>query len=164
MYQASVPVFTKMLGNLSAILKKGEEFAAAKKIEPSVLLNARLAADMFPLTRQVQIACDSAKFTVGRISGVEIPAFEDNEASFGDLQARIEKTVAFLKSVPESAIDGTEAKDIQYTAYGRDHAFTGQSYLLTHGIPNHFFHITTAYDILRHNGVDIGKGDFLGNK
>ena len=164
MYQASVPMFVKSLGNLSAILKKGEEFAASKKIEPSVLVGARLAPDMFPLVRQVQIACDSAKFAVGRISGIEMPSFDDKETSFGELQARIEKTVAFLKSVPEDKLNGTEAKDVKYNAYGKDHAFTGQSYLFTHSIPTHFFHMVTAYDILRHNGVEIGKADYLGNR
>jgi hypothetical protein len=162
MYAASVPVFQHMLRNLSHVLDKGEASAQARKFDLSVLTTARLAPDMLPLARQVLIACDAAKLGVARISGIEAPKFEDNEASFADLKARIQKTLDFLGSVPAEALDGTEDKDIAFPV-GRENARTmkAQAYLGTWALPNFFFHVTTAYAILRHNGVDLGKSDYL---
>ncbi|HUY04260.1 MAG TPA: DUF1993 domain-containing protein [Rhodocyclaceae bacterium] len=162
MYQTSAPVFLKTLDNLAAILDKGAAFAAARKIDPSVLLGYRLAPDMFNLTRQVQIAADHAKRAVARLAGVEAPAYEDNEASFADLKARIDKTVAFIKTVKPGQIDGSEERDITLKVGGSDKTFKGQTYLLHNALPNFFFHATTAYAILRHCGVDVGKKDFIG--
>src|SRR5574340_311706 len=161
MYQASIPVFVKTLGNLAAILDKGAAYAAAKKIEPSVLLGYRLAPDMFPLTRQVQIAADHAKRAAARLAGVEAPVYEDNEASFADLRARIDKTVAFINTLRPEQIDGSEMREITLKMGGRSQTLTGQAYLLHNALPNFFFHTTTAYAILRHCGVDVGKKDFI---
>ena len=162
MYSASVPVFQHMLRNLMHILDKGEASAQARKFDPSVLATSRLAPDMLPFTRQILIACDAAKLGVARISGLEAPKFEDNETTFAELKARIQKTLDWLGTVPASALDGTEDKDITFPV-GRDATRTmnGQAYLLTWAMPNFFFHITTAYGILRHNGVDLGKRDDL---
>ena len=162
MYTASVPVFQHMLRNLSHILDKADANAQARKFDPAVLMTARLAPDMLPFTRQVLIACDAAKNGVGRISGVEAPKFEDNEASIAELKARIQKTLDYLATVPASALDGTEDKEVTFPV-GRDKTRTmaAQAYLLTWTLPNFFFHITTAYAILRHNGVDLGKTDYL---
>lgn len=162
MYQASVPVFLKTLGNLAAILDKGAAFAAAKKIDPSVLLAYRLAPDMLNLTRQVQIAADHAKRAVARLAGIEAPVYEDNEASFAELKARIDKTSAFINTLKPGQIDGSEDRKIEVKVGGNDKTFTGQTYLLHNALPNFFFHTTTAYAILRHCGVDIGKKDFIG--
>jgi hypothetical protein len=151
-----------MLGNLSAILDKGAAYAEAKKIEPSVLMNSRLAADMFPLARQVQIASDVVKGGVARLAGIEIPSFPDTETTFPELQARIQKTVAFLKSVSAAQIDGSEERTITLKVGGNEMNFKGLPYLFSFVIPNFYFHITTAYAILRHNGVDVGKADYLG--
>lgn len=162
MYSATVPVFQHMLKNLSHILDKGEAHAQAKKFDPAALTTFRLAPDMLPLTRQVLIACDAAKNGVARVSGVEAPKFEDNEASFAELKARIQKTQDYLASVPASALEGTEDKDITFPI-GKDSTRTmkAQAYLTTWVLPNFFFHITTAYAILRHNGVELGKPDYL---
>ena len=162
MYTASVPVFQHMLRNLNHILDKADANAQARKFDPAVLMTARLAPDMLPFTRQVLIACDAAKNGVGRISGVEAPKFEDNEASIAELKARIQKTLDYLATVPASALDGTEDKEVTFPV-GRDktRTMTAQAYLLTWTLPNFFFHITTAYAILRHNGVDLGKTDYL---
>jgi hypothetical protein len=162
MYQASIPVFTRQLNNLSAILKKGEEHALAKKIEPEVFINARLAPDMFPLSRQVQIATDGVKGCAARLAGAEVPSYPDTEKTFAELQARITKTIEFVKSFSAKQIDGTEAKKITLKMRDREVEFLGQAYLLNFVLPNLYFHITTAYAILRHNGVDIGKKDFIG--
>ncbi|HVC28272.1 MAG TPA: DUF1993 domain-containing protein [Gammaproteobacteria bacterium] len=162
MYQASVPVFIRMLTNLSAVLKKGEAHAQTKKIEPAVLTGARLAPDMFPLVRQVQIATDQVKGCAARLAGMEVPAYEDNEQSFADLYARIDKTMAFLKSVKAEQINGSEDRNVQLPVRDKTITLKGQDYLFERVYPNFFFHVTTAYAILRHNGVDIGKGDFLG--
>ncbi|MDC0680821.1 MULTISPECIES: DUF1993 domain-containing protein [Sorangium] len=162
MYQASVPVLVRMLGNLSAILTKAAAYAEAKKIEPRVLLDARLAPDMLSLTRQVQIATDSAKGCGARLAAVDLPKYEDNEASFDELQARIAKTVAFLKSLRPEQIDGSEDRDVSIPARDQTLQFKGLVYLLNFVLPNFYFHVTTAYAILRHNGLDIGKMDFLG--
>jgi uncharacterized protein len=162
MYQVSVPVMVKMLGNLSAVLGKAAAYAEARKIDPRVLLEARLYPDMFPLTRQVQIAADAVKGAAARLGGVELPKFEDNEASFAELQARIAKTIEFAQSVPAGKIDGSEDRDIELPLRDRTMHFKGQAFLLNFALPNMYFHITTAYAILRHNGLDIGKVDFLG--
>jgi uncharacterized protein len=162
MYSARVPVFQHMLRNLVHILDKGEANAQARKIDPAVLAAARLAPDMLPFTRQILIACDGAKNGVARISGVEAPKFEDNEASFPELKARVQKTLDFLATVPAAKMEGTEDKDITFPV-GRDSTRTmkAQAYLGTWVLPNFFFHVTTAYAILRHNGVDLGKTDYL---
>ena len=162
MYQASSPVFIRTLTNLSALLTKGEAYAAQKKIDPSVLVNARLAPDMYPLSRQVQIATDGVKGCVARLAGVEVPSYEDNEATFEDLQARIAKTIAFVKTLSADQIDGSEDKEITLKTPSRELHFKGQAYLVGFALPNVFFHVTVAYSILRHNGVDLGKMDYLG--
>lgn len=162
MSQASVPVFTRMLTNLSAILTKAEVHAGVKRIDLSVFISARLAPDMLPLTSQIQIACDSAKGAAARLAGVEIPSFPDTETTFPELQARIAKTLDFIKSVPAAQIDGSEDKVIKLKIRGREVELKGQFFLQHFAMANFYFHITTAYDILRHNGVEIGKQDFLG--
>jgi uncharacterized protein len=162
MYDASVPVLRRMLGNLSAFLTKAEAHAAARKIDPSVLLQSRLFPDMFPLTKQVQIACDFAKGAAGRLAGVEIPKYDDNEATFEDLRARIAKTVAFVESCKAAQIEGSESRPISLTMGGKTYSFNGLDYLNNMVFPNFYFHVTTAYNILRHNGVELGKADFVG--
>ncbi len=162
MYSASVPVFKNMLGNLSHCLDKAQAHAEARKFDPQVLVNDRLAPDMLPLKRQVQIACDASKNGLARLAGVEAPKFEDTESTLAELKERIRKTLDFLDSVPRASVDGCDDKDITFPA-GRDVTRTlkGEAYLLGVALPNLFFHVTTAYAILRHNGVDLGKGDFL---
>jgi hypothetical protein len=162
MSSASLPVFKAMLGNLSHILDKGQAHAEARKFDPVALLQYRLAPDMLPFTRQIQIACDSAKNGVARISGVEAPRFEDNEATFPELKARIQKTLDYLDTVLSESMDGTEEKDITFPI-GRDKTRTmkAEAYLKLSVFPNFYFHITMAYAILRHNGVDLGKADYL---
>jgi uncharacterized protein len=162
LYQASVPVFQHMLRNLTHILDKAAQHAAARKIDPAALTTFRLFPDMLPFTRQVLIACDAAKNGMMRISGVEAPKFEDKEATFDELQARIRKTIDYLGTVPASAVDGQEDKEITFPV-GPDNKRTmkAQAYLLTWVLPNFFFHITTAYAMLRHNGVELGKSDYL---
>jgi len=163
MYQASVPAVLQMLNALSANLDKAAEHAKATGIDPSELTNARLAPDMFPLTRQVQIATDHAKGMAARLSGRENPKYEDNESTLDELKARIAKTIAFVQSVPQSEIDGSEAKEVMITPGGQPRTLSGERYLLQNALPNFFFHVTTAYDILRHKGVNVGKRDYLGN-
>ena len=162
MYQASIPVFERMLGNLDAILDKAAASAEARKFKPDVLVSARLAPDMIPLSGQIQIATDSVKGCAARLGGVEVPSFPDTETTIEELKARIAKTVAFIQTVKPEQIDGTEDKSVVLKAGPRELTFTGQAYLLNFVLPNFFFHITTAYAILRHNGVDVGKMDFLG--
>jgi hypothetical protein len=162
MYSASVPVFTRMLGHLAAWLDKAEAHAQAKKFDTSVYLVARLAPDMLPFTKQIQIACDAAKFGVARLGGVEAPKFEDNEASFAELRERIRKTLEFVRSVPASAIEGSDERDITVPRRDGNIVLKGEVYLKHYVQPNFYFHLTTAYALLRHNGVDLGKGDFLG--
>jgi hypothetical protein len=162
MYQASVPVFIRMLSNLSAILDKAAAHAEAKKIAPSVFTTARLAPDMLPLTFQVQTATDSVKGCAARLAGIEAPSFPDTETSFPELKERLAKTIAFLQSVKAEQIDGSEERSITLKLGSREFQFLGQPYLLTFVLPNFFFHVTTAYAILRHHGVEIGKQDFLG--
>lgn len=161
MYSSSVPVFLHYLKSLSNILKKGADYAAEKKIDEKVLTGARLYPDMFPLTRQVQIACDVAKGCAARLAGIEIPKFEDVETTFAELQARIDKTVSFLKAVSAEQIDGTEQKQIKLQAGPRELEFVGDFFLRNWALPNVFFHVTTTYNILRHNGVPVGKMDYL---
>lgn len=162
LYQASAPVFIRLLGNLGAILGKAAAHAEAKKIEPAVMTGLRLMPDMFPLSRQVQIATDMAKGCVARLSGAEPPKYEDSEVNFVDLQARIEKTIAYIKTIQASAIDGAETRDIVLTTPRGKLEFKGLDYLLYFVLPNFYFHVATAYNILRANGVEIGKMDFLG--
>ena len=162
MHSASVPIFVRMLGNLRAWLDKAEAHAQAKKFDTAVLLGARLAPDMLPFVKQVQIGCDAAKFGVARLAGVEAPKFEDNEASFDELRERIRKTIDYVQSVPVAQLDGAEDKEI--TVPRRDGPVTlkAEAYLKHFALPNFFFHMTTAYALLRHNGVDLGKSDYLG--
>ena len=162
MYSASVPVFRNMLGNLSHFLDKAQAHAEAKKFDPLVLTDYRLAPDMLPFRKQVQIACDAAKNGLARLSGVEAPKFEDTETSLAELKERIRKTIDYLDSVPRAKIDGCEDKDITFPV-GRETTRTmkGEAYLLNWALPNLFFHVTTAYAILRHNGVELGKGEYL---
>lgn len=162
MYEASAPRFTNMLRNLATILDKAQAHAAAKKIDATVLLSARLFPDMFPLTKQIQIACDHAKGAVARLAGIDNPKYEDSEQSFDDIKARIARTIAFVESVGAGKIDGSEGRDISFTAGGREMKFTGMQYLLGYAQPNFYFHLVTAYNILRHNGVDVGKRDYIG--
>ena len=164
MYSSSVPVFVHYLKSLSTILRKCVDYAADKKIDEKVLTGARLFPDMFPLTRQVQIACDVAKGCGARLAGLEVPKYEDNEVTFAELQARIDKTIGFLSSIPESSINGSEQKQIKLQAGQRELEFVGDHFLRNWALPNVYFHITTAYNILRHNGVAIGKMDFLGGQ
>ena len=161
MFDSAILPLVHTLKSLSHILKKGEEYADAKKIEHSVLLNARLFPDMYPLTRQVQIATDMSKGAAARLAGVEIPKYEDDETTFEQLQARITKTIAFIESVTAAQLTNAETRDITVMVRKIELKFTGQDYLLKWVMPNVYFHVTTAYNILRHNGVDLGKPDFL---
>jgi hypothetical protein len=164
MYTASVPVFRQILGSLAAILEKAESHADLKKIEADALLKARLFPDMFPLLRQVQVAADFAKGTVARLGGVEVPRYEDSETDFAGLRARIEKTLAFIDSVPRDEIEVGDSREITVGTGANQRQFSnGQTYLLHYALPNFYFHATTAYDILRHSGVEIGKRDFIGS-
>lgn len=163
MYDVSLPPLIRALNNLSHILGIGETHAIAKSIAPEVLLNARLFPDMFHLTRQVQIATDMSKGAAARLAGIEIPSYADDESSFSDLQARIGKTIAFMQTITRAQLDGAETKSIELTVRKHQVEFTGLTYLTGWVLPNVYFHITTTYDILRHNGVELGKPDFLGN-
>jgi hypothetical protein len=162
MYEAAVPPLARSLTNLSGILAKAAAHAETRGIDPAVLLQARLYPDMFPLVRQVQIATDIARRGLARLAGVESTSMEDNEASFEELISRLETTLASLNSFSPGQIDGTEAKPIELTIRSETLHFSGQSFLLLFVLPNVYFHVTTAYDILRHNGVELGKRDFLG--
>jgi len=162
MYATSVPVFSRMLKNLSAILDKGAKFAESRGIDASVLLQSRLYPDMFPLVRQVQVASDTAKGAAARLGGRDVPKFEDNETSFADLQSRIAKTVAFIESVDHDAVDASAGRPISIPRGQRTVETEGLVYLTQGATPNFYFHVTMAYAILRHNGVELGKGDFLG--
>jgi hypothetical protein len=163
MHQASIPVFVRMLSNLSALLDKAKAFAEAKKIDPAVLINARLAPDMYALARQVQIATDAAKNCAARLAGIAIPSYADTETTFTELHDRIAKTIAFLHSIDAAQFDGSETRSITIKFGGPEIQFLGQAYLLTFALPHFYFHVTTAYNILRHNGVEIGKLDYLGS-
>lgn len=163
-HAASVPVFSQMLRGLSEVLRKAETHASTRKIEPEVLLQARLFPDMFPLLRQVQVATDFAKSVTARLAGAEVPKFDDSEKSFADLQARIEKVLAFIGGLEQSKFAEAASREIVTQAgTPKEKKFTGEAYLLTYGLPHFFFHTTTAYAILRHNGVEVGKKDYVGS-
>ena len=162
MYQASAPRLINSMRNLSAILDKTQAYIDTKKIDPSALLQFRLFPDMLNLTRQIQIATDTAKGVVARLAGVDIPTYEDNETSVAQLQARIAKTIAFIEGFTSAQLDGTEDKAIVTKRGDKETHYTGMQFLLGHAMPNVYFHISMAYAILRHNGVEIGKRDYLG--
>ena len=163
MYSASVPVLKQMLGSLAAILRKAQAHATERKIEPDALLQARLSPDMFPLTRQVEIACDFARGVPARLGGVEVMGIPDGARTFEALQDVIARTLAFVDGIPAERIDGSEDREIVLRpGTPKEKRLDGQSYLLGYGLPNFFFHVTTAYALLRHNGVEIGKRDYMG--
>lgn len=162
MHQASVATFSRVLDNLAAVLEKAAAHAEAKKIDPAVLLASRLYPDMFPLVKQVQIASDTAKGGAARLAQVQPPAFEDSEASFPELLARLRKTIAYLATLKPEQFEGSEERTVSWQSRSATKSMQGLPYLLNHVLPNLFFHATTAYNILRHNGVELGKGDFLG--
>ncbi|MBG4747572.1 DUF1993 family protein [Pseudomonas aeruginosa] len=161
-YQASIPTFLRTLGNLSAILKNAAAHAEAKNIDPRIFIDARRAPDMFPLARQVQIASDAAKGAGARLAGLEVPSYADTETTFDELQARIARTVEFLEGIREEQLDGAEERNVTLKVRGQEISFNGRDFLFGFALPNFFFHVTTAYAILRHNGVELGKMDFLG--
>ena len=163
MYQASVPRFVNILGNLSNILDKTQAHIDAKKIADASFTAFRLFPDMLPMTTQVQIACDAAKGVVARLAGVDIPAFADDETTIAQLKARVAKTIAFIQTITPAQLDGTEDKDIVIKRGEKETHYKGMQFLLGHAIPNFYFHVSTTYNILRHNGLEIGKRDFLGN-
>lgn len=162
MYQASVPVFQSMLNGLSHVLQRGEAYAVEKGLEPRELIEARLAPDMFPLVKQVQIATDHAKGASARLAGREVPKFEDIERTFAELKERIDKTRALLDTFAAADIDGSEDRSIVLPMRTGERTFSGMAYLLHFAMPNFYFHVTTAYDILRHEGAPLGKMDFFG--
>ncbi|MDH4653902.1 MULTISPECIES: DUF1993 family protein [unclassified Pseudomonas] len=162
MYEASIPVLARMLGNLSNILKKAEANAQARGIEPKVFIESRLAPDMYALARQVQIASDMAKGCAARLAGVEVPSWADTETTFEELQSRIAKTQEFIKGIDAAKLEGSEDRTVVLKMRTGDISFSGRDYLLGFALPNFYFHITTTYAILRHNGVDVGKMDYLG--
>jgi hypothetical protein len=163
MYKASAPIFVQFLTSLSAVLDKAAAHAEAKKIDPTVLLNARLYPDMFPLVRQVREATNHAASACGRVAGAELPTFANTEASIPELKERIAKTIDFIKGLNPTQIDGTEDKEVTIKfPSGKERKFTGQVLLLNFNLPNFYFHYTTAYDILRHCGVELAKRDFIG--
>ncbi|MCX7144574.1 MAG: DUF1993 domain-containing protein [Proteobacteria bacterium] len=163
MYQASVPRFINILGNLSVILDKAQAYADAKKLDPAALTTSRLFPDMLPMSAQVQIACDAAKGAAARLAGVDSPVFEDTEKTIAELKARIAKTIAFLRTIEPVQIDGTEEKEIVIKRGDKETRYKGMQFLLGHATPNFYFHVATTYNILRHNGVEIGKRDYIGN-
>jgi uncharacterized protein len=166
MYSASVPVFQRMLGNLSHFLDKAQAYADSKKFDTAVLVNSRLAPDMLNFATQIRIACDASKLAISRIAGIEAPKFEDKETTFDELKARIQKTLDYLATVKPEQLNGTEAKDITFPVgrEGQTRTLSGEDYLKHWATPNMYFHVTTAYALLRHNGVDLGKTDFLMGK
>lgn len=163
MYAASIPVFKHMLHQLAHILDKAAHHAQERRIDPKVFLTARLFPDMFDLTRQVQIVTDNAKGCAARLAGLEVPKFEDNETSFAELQARIARTIAFIETIRPDQIDDSASRDISFQIHERKLEFKGLAYLLYWTLPNFYFHHVTVYNILRHNGVDVGKSDYLGS-
>jgi uncharacterized protein len=163
-YTSSIPVFRQMLGSLSQILTKAQTHASERKIDPDALLQARLYPDMLPLLRQVQIATDFAKGVCARLSGVEVPKFEDGERTFAELQTRIARVLTFIEGIDSANFDGAAEREIVIQAgTPKERRFKGESYLLSYGLPQFFFHVTTAYALLRHSGVEIGKKDFMGS-
>lgn len=165
MYDNSVPVMQRLMRNLMTVLDKAEAFQNAKKIDPEVLAASRLAPDMFPLRRQVQIASDMAKMGVARLAGVEAqaPKWEDNEKTLAELKARLQKSIDYIGTFKPGQLEGSESRDVTLTIRGAQKTMKGHQYLMTHAYPHFFFHVVTAYDILRHNGVEVGKGDYLGS-
>lgn len=163
MYQSSVPIFLPLLMNLKTLLEKAATHCEAKKIDPSILPATRLFPDMFPLSKQVQIATDHAKGCPARLAGLEPPSFEDNEKTLAELIARVQKTIDYVNSLKPAQIDGSEERNIELKIGSHELKFIGHAYLLKFALPNFYFHVTTAYNILRHNGVDVGKSDFLGH-
>ena len=163
MYDASVPVFKQILTSLSAILDKAQAHASEKKIEPNALLQARLYPDMFPLARQVQVACDFAKGASARLAGVEVPRYDDTEQSFADLKERIATVISFIDGLPQDGIEASSQRDISTSSGANAKQFKGQVYLMHYALPHFYFHATTAYAILRHNGIEVGKKDFIGS-
>lgn len=162
-YTTSIPVFKQMLGGLQEVLRKAEAHVLAKNLDPNALLQARLFPDMFPLLRQVQVATDFAKSVSARLAGVEVPKLGDTEQSFADLQARITTVLAFIEGLDEGQFaDAAKREIVSQAGTPKEKRFTGQSYLLHYGLPHFFFHTTTAYAILRHNGVEVGKKDYIG--
>jgi hypothetical protein len=161
LYDASIPTFLHTLRALRGILQKGAAHAEARKLDPAVLPNSRLFPDMLPLTRQVQIASDAAKGAAARLAGLEAPKFEDSETSFPELIARVDKTIDYLQSFEPKQFEGSESRTVTVNTPRRSFSFTGLSYLRHWAIPNFYFHVTTAYDLLRHNGVELGKADYL---
>lgn len=161
LYEITIPPFTKMLLNLNALLDKGAQHAEAKKFEIDILLNSRLAPDQFNLIRQVQIACDTAKLGAARLTGKEPPKHEDTEKTLSDLRTRIQQTVSFLNSITKKDFEGAEERRITQPRWEGKYLL-GTEYVLNHAIPNLYFHVMTTYSILRHNGVDVGKKDYLG--
>ncbi|HWS74504.1 MAG TPA: DUF1993 domain-containing protein [Quisquiliibacterium sp.] len=162
LYDASVPVYTQMLGALDKVLEKAEAYAEARKFDARVLVQARLFPDMLPLASQVRIACDAARAGTARLAGIDFPKFEDNEQTLAELRQRIAGTLAFIAGVPRESVAGQEERDITIPLRDRKLEMKGQAFLLHWSLPNFFFHVTTAYDILRHNGLEVGKSDFLG--
>jgi len=162
MYSASVPAFIRALGNLASILEKGAANAKTRNFDATVLVSSRLYPDMFPLARQVQIATDTARSGAARLAGVEFPSYEDNETTFDELIARVRKTIAFLETLQPAQIDGSEERTVSWQTRSSTKTMQGLPYLMNHLLPNLHFHVTTAYNILRHNGADLGKKDFLG--
>jgi len=163
MYQASVPRLAAMLENLSGILDKAQAHIDARRIDVAVLMGARLALDMYPFAKQVQIACDKARSVVARLAGLDVPAYADDETTLAELQQRIARSIDFMRSVPPERIDGSEDKDIELPVTGKPTRYSGMQLLLGHSLPNVYFHTVTAYNILRQLGVPVGKRDFLGN-
>ena len=163
MYAASIPLFKQMLGSLNDLLNKAKTHCAERKIDPNAFLQARLFPDMFPLSRQIQIACDFARGVSARLAGIEVPSNEDKEQTFEDLQALIARTLTFIEGLAVSQFEGSEEREI-ITRPGtpKEKRFTGQNYLLTYGLPQFFFHVTTTYALFRHNGLEIGKRDYMG--
>jgi uncharacterized protein len=162
MYEAAFPPVIRMLGSLGAILDKAAAHCEARKIDPSALMHYRFAPDMFALPRQFQIATDQAKGMAARLSGVEAPSYADTESTIEELKARLTKTIEFVQSIPQSRIEGSESRDIVLKLGGREMTFTGRDYVFGFVLPNFYFHAATAYDLLRHAGVELGKRDFLG--
>ncbi|MBC7989222.1 MAG: DUF1993 domain-containing protein [Luteimonas sp.] len=164
MHAASVPVFRQMLGSLDNLLAKAESHAAERKIDPAALLQARLFPDMFALLKQVQIACDFAKGVSGRLAGAELPVSDDSEQTFAELRALVAKTIAFISGLDAARFDGSEDREVVLRpGTPKERRFVGQAYLLHYGLPQFFFHVTTAYALLRHNGVELGKKDYMGS-
>jgi hypothetical protein len=161
MHQVAVPVFVQGLTGLARVLDKAAAHATERGFDPGILLQSRLSPDMFPLVRQVQIAADFAKGAVGRLAGAELPIYEDTETSFEELRGRIDRTIAYLEGFEPHQIDGSEEREITLVRRGETTKVKGQPYLLTQALPNFFFHVTAAYAILRHNGVPVGKRDYL---